>query len=49
LKWAKQQLRVLQTGRPHALREAMLACRKGGTVFILGAFAGMVDNSRWGR
>ncbi|MGY1837727.1 MULTISPECIES: zinc-dependent alcohol dehydrogenase [unclassified Modestobacter] len=38
----KQQLR-LQTGRPTAVREAVLACRKGGSVFVLGVFAGMVD------
>ena len=39
---AKQLLR-LETDRPHALRQAILACRKGGTVFVLGVFAGMVD------
>jgi threonine dehydrogenase-like Zn-dependent dehydrogenase len=39
---AKQQLR-LETDRPHALRQAILACRKAGTVFVLGVFAGMVD------
>ncbi|MGY5884108.1 zinc-dependent alcohol dehydrogenase [Modestobacter lacusdianchii] len=38
----KQQLR-LQTDRPTALREAVLACRKGGSVFSLGVFAAMVD------
>jgi threonine dehydrogenase-like Zn-dependent dehydrogenase len=38
----KQQLR-LQTDRPSAVREAVLACRKGGSVFVLGVFAGMVD------
>jgi threonine dehydrogenase-like Zn-dependent dehydrogenase len=38
----KQQLR-LQTDRPTALREAILACRKGGSVFVLGVFAGAVD------
>jgi threonine dehydrogenase-like Zn-dependent dehydrogenase len=39
---AKQQLR-LQTGRPTAVREAVIACRKGGSVFVLGVFAGLVD------
>jgi threonine dehydrogenase-like Zn-dependent dehydrogenase len=39
---AKQSLR-LQTGRPNAVREAILACRKGGTVSIVGVFAGFVD------
>ncbi|MGY2083683.1 zinc-dependent alcohol dehydrogenase [Blastococcus sp. SYSU DS0539] len=38
----KQQLR-LQTDRPTAVREAIMACRKGGTVFTLGVFAAMVD------
>jgi threonine dehydrogenase-like Zn-dependent dehydrogenase len=38
----KQQLR-LQSDRPTALREAIYACRKGGTVFALGVFAGLVD------
>jgi threonine dehydrogenase-like Zn-dependent dehydrogenase len=38
----KQQLR-LQTDRPTAVREAVLACRKGGSVFTLGVFASMVD------
>jgi threonine dehydrogenase-like Zn-dependent dehydrogenase len=39
----KQQTRVLQTDRPHALREAIIACRKGGTVFNLGVFVGLID------
>jgi threonine dehydrogenase-like Zn-dependent dehydrogenase len=38
----KQQLR-LQSGRPTAVREAVHAGRKGGTVVILGVFAGLVD------
>jgi threonine dehydrogenase-like Zn-dependent dehydrogenase len=38
----KQQLR-LQTDRPTALREAIHICRKGGSVFVLGVFAGFVD------
>lgn len=38
----KQQLRI-ETDRPHALREAIIACRKGGTVFALGVFVGLVD------
>jgi threonine dehydrogenase-like Zn-dependent dehydrogenase len=39
---AKQQLR-LQTDRPTAVREAIYNCRKGGSVFVLGVFAGFVD------
>ncbi|WP_254786949.1 zinc-dependent alcohol dehydrogenase [Curtobacterium sp. MCBA15_001] len=38
----KQQLR-LQTDRPTALREAVYACRKGGSLFTLGVFGGLVD------
>jgi threonine dehydrogenase-like Zn-dependent dehydrogenase len=38
----KQQLR-LQTDRPAAVREAIYACRKGGSVFVLGVFGGVVD------
>ncbi|WP_371785281.1 zinc-dependent alcohol dehydrogenase [Streptosporangium subroseum] len=38
----KQQL-WLETDRPVAVREAIHACRKGGSVFILGVFAGTVD------
>jgi threonine dehydrogenase-like Zn-dependent dehydrogenase len=38
----KQQLR-LQTDRPTAVREAILACRKAGSVFVLGVFGGLVD------
>ncbi len=38
----KQQLR-LQTDRPTALREAIYACRKGGSVFALGVFGLVVD------
>ncbi len=38
----KHRLR-LQTDRPSAVRDAILNCRKGGSVFVLGVFAGMVD------
>ncbi|GAB3651602.1 zinc-dependent alcohol dehydrogenase [Glycomyces tarimensis] len=38
----KQRLRM-ETGRPEAVREAVHACRKGGSVFLLGVFVGMVD------
>lgn len=31
------------TGRPHALREAIVACRKGGTISIPGVYIGIVD------
>ncbi|MBI9116113.1 zinc-dependent alcohol dehydrogenase [Sanguibacter suaedae] len=38
----KQQLR-LQTDRPTAVRQAIYSCRKGGSVFVLGVFAALVD------
>jgi threonine dehydrogenase-like Zn-dependent dehydrogenase len=38
----KQQLR-LQTDRPTAVRQAIHACRKGGTVSVLGVFSAAVD------
>lgn len=38
----KQALR-LTTDRPLVVREAILACRKGGTVSILGAYVGFAD------
>jgi len=38
----KHQLR-LETDRPIAVREAIYNCRKGGTVFVLGVFAAVVD------
>jgi threonine dehydrogenase-like Zn-dependent dehydrogenase len=33
----------LETDRPTAVREAILATRKGGSVFVLGVFGGLVD------
>ena len=39
---AKQTLR-LETDRPHALRQAIQACRKGGTVSIPGVYGGFID------
>ncbi|MFU8802885.1 MAG: zinc-dependent alcohol dehydrogenase [Bradymonadaceae bacterium] len=39
---AKQSLR-LETGRPHALREAIMACRKGGILSIPGVYGGLLD------
>ncbi|HEX4807395.1 MAG TPA: zinc-dependent alcohol dehydrogenase [Bryobacteraceae bacterium] len=39
---AKQAVR-LQTGRPMALREAILACRNGGTVSVIGVYGGFID------
>jgi threonine dehydrogenase-like Zn-dependent dehydrogenase len=39
----KERLGVRQD-RPTAVREAIRACRKGGSVFVLGVFGGMVDD-----
>ncbi len=38
----KQALR-LTTDRPLVVREAILACRKGGTVSIIGVYGGLAD------
>ncbi|HEU4324373.1 MAG TPA: zinc-dependent alcohol dehydrogenase [Roseiflexaceae bacterium] len=38
----KQAVRF-ETGRPEALREAILACRKGGVVSVVGVFGGFID------
>jgi len=43
----KQQLR-LESDRPTALREAIYACRKGGSLFALGVFGGLVDKFPFG-
>ncbi|CCH18363.1 zinc-dependent alcohol dehydrogenase [Micromonospora lupini] len=39
---AKQATRT-ETERPFALREAILACRSGGVVSVIGAYGGVVD------
>lgn len=39
---------MLETDRPAALRQAILACRKGGTVSMAGVFGGMVDKVPFG-
>ena len=33
----------LETDRPIALREAIMACRNGGTVSIIGVYGGFID------
>jgi threonine dehydrogenase-like Zn-dependent dehydrogenase len=38
-----KQALMLETDRPIALREAILACRKGGTVSVPGVYGGFVD------
>lgn len=44
---AKQALR-LETDRPTALRQAIVACRKGGTVSVPGVYTGFVDKMPMG-
>jgi threonine dehydrogenase-like Zn-dependent dehydrogenase len=39
---AKQSVR-LETDRPHVLRQMMVACRKGGTLSVMGVYGGFVD------
>jgi threonine dehydrogenase-like Zn-dependent dehydrogenase len=38
-----KQAAFLATDRPHALREAIQACRKGGAVSIPGVYGGFLD------
>jgi threonine dehydrogenase-like Zn-dependent dehydrogenase len=33
----------MESDRPHALREAIMACRSGGIVSVIGAYGGFVD------
>ena len=39
---AKQATR-LESDRPHALRDAILACRPGGIVSVIGVYGGLLD------
>jgi threonine dehydrogenase-like Zn-dependent dehydrogenase len=38
-----KQAMMLETDRPHALRQAITACRKGGTVSVPGVYGGFDD------
>ena len=38
-----KQAMMLETDRPLALREAILACRNGGTVSVIGVYGGFID------
>ncbi len=44
---AKQALR-LELDRPNVLRQAILSCRKGGTISIPGVYAGFLDSIPFG-
>ncbi|HZS32459.1 MAG TPA: zinc-dependent alcohol dehydrogenase [Methylomirabilota bacterium] len=43
-----KQAMLLATDRPHVLREAIQACRKGGTVSIPGVYGGLLDKIPFG-
>ncbi|MEA2341791.1 MAG: hypothetical protein QOG11_1868 [Solirubrobacteraceae bacterium] len=38
-----KQATRMETERPHALRDAIMACRPGGIVSVIGAYGGMMD------
>jgi threonine dehydrogenase-like Zn-dependent dehydrogenase len=44
-----KQAARLETERAHAVREAILACRTGGTVSIMGAYGGFMDKFPLGQ
>jgi threonine dehydrogenase-like Zn-dependent dehydrogenase len=43
-----KQAAMLETDRPIALREAMLACRSGGTISVAGVYGGFLDKVPFG-
>src|SRR5689334_13737204 len=38
-----KQAMMLETDRPHALREAIMCCRNGGTISVIGVYGGFID------
>jgi threonine dehydrogenase-like Zn-dependent dehydrogenase len=38
-----KQAMMLETDRPQALREAIMCCRNGGTISIIGVYGGFID------
>jgi len=44
---AKQAM-MLETDRPHALREAIMACRNAGTISVVGVYGGFIDKFPFG-
>jgi threonine dehydrogenase-like Zn-dependent dehydrogenase len=38
-----KQAARLETDRPHAIREAVMSCRSGGVISIMGAYGGFMD------
>ncbi len=45
--WVKQKV-MLESDRPHVLRQMMFACRKGGTLSIPGVYTGLIDHIPFG-
>lgn len=43
-----KQATKLETGRPYVLRQAIAACRKGGTVSVPGVYGGFIDSMPMG-
>ena len=43
-----KQATMLETDRPHVLREAIFACRPGGTLSIPGVYGGFADKVPFG-
>jgi threonine dehydrogenase-like Zn-dependent dehydrogenase len=43
-----KQAMMLESDRPNALREAILCCRKGGTLSIPGVYGGLIDKVPFG-
>lgn len=38
-----KQATMMESDRPHALREAIMCCRNGGTVSVIGVYSGFID------
>jgi threonine dehydrogenase-like Zn-dependent dehydrogenase len=43
-----KQAMMLETGRPYALRQAILCCRNGGTLSVPGVYGGFLDKVPFG-
>jgi threonine dehydrogenase-like Zn-dependent dehydrogenase len=43
-----KQALMMETGRPIALREAIMACRNGGTLSVAGVYGGLLDKIPFG-
>jgi threonine dehydrogenase-like Zn-dependent dehydrogenase len=38
-----KQAMMAETDRPHALREAIMCCRNGGVISVIGVYGGFID------